>query len=162
MGYSFCLFEERSWEKTRMALCVLSLQNYGENLCMRAIRNGASRAGKSCSALLGLRTALCEKRTETTLLLYKSWLFSQNEWGKWTLANFITWKKKREKKKPSGHTIKCLLTDLGPNIFLPGPPTQSISTYYDLSCQYFSTDVMAKLSIRVRRQMRCSLKSKFI
>ena len=64
--------------------------------------------------------------------------------------------KKKKKKKSSGHMIKCLLTelgrakqkniwpsviahgphcarsvrhDLGPNIFLSGPPTQSTSTY---------------------------------
>ena len=75
-------------------------------------------------------------RTKTTLLLYKSRLFGQNE-------------------QRGGHIIKCLLTelgrarreniwhsvmahrprypwsvrhDLGPNIFLSGPPTQSIST----------------------------------
>ena len=46
---------------------------------MRAVRDGAIRAGKSRLALLGLRTALCEMRTETTLLLYKSRLFGQNE-----------------------------------------------------------------------------------
>ena len=68
--------------------------------------------------------------------------------------------KKKKKEKRGGHMIKCLLTelgragreniwpsvmahgprcarsvrhDLGPNIFPSGPPTQSISTYYDLS-----------------------------
>ena len=65
-------------------------------------------------------------------------------------------KKKKKKEKRGGHTIKCLLTELGragreniwpsvishgprcaqsvrhdhgPNIFPSGPPTQSISTY---------------------------------
>ena len=65
--------------------------------------------------------------------------------------------KKEKDEKHGGHMIKCLLTelaragreniwpevmaygpsaarsvhhDLGPNIFLSGPPTQSISTYY--------------------------------
>ena len=65
--------------------------------------------------------------------------------------------KKKKKEKSGGHMIKCLLTELGqarreniwtsvmvheprcarsvrhdlrPNIFLSGPPTQSISTYY--------------------------------
>ena len=71
--------ERRLYQMTHMAPRVLSLQNYGENLCMRAIRDGVSRAGKSCLALLGLRTALCEMQTETTLLLCKSWLFGQNE-----------------------------------------------------------------------------------
>ena len=69
-------------------------------------------------------------------------------------------KKKRKKEKRGGHIIKCLLTelgragreniwpsvmahgprcarsvrhDLGPNIFPSGPPTQSISTYYEHS-----------------------------
>ena len=75
------------------------------------------------------------------------------------IPNFFTRKKKKKKKKKEkdgGHMIKCLLTelgragreniwplvmahgprcarsvrhDLGPNIFLSGPPTQSISTY---------------------------------
>ena len=66
-------------------------------------------------------------------------------------------KQTKKKEKRSGHIIKCLLTelgwagqediwhsvmahgprcawslchDLGPNIFLSGPPTQSISTYF--------------------------------
>ena len=75
------------------------------------------------------------------------------------IPNFVTREKKnRKKEKRGGHIIKCLLTelgragreniwpsvmahgprcarsvrhDLGPNIFPSGPPTQSISTYYD-------------------------------
>ena len=75
------------------------------------------------------------------------------------IPNFFTRKKKKKKKeKRGGHMIKCLLTelgragreniwpevmahgarsvrhDLGPNIFPSGPPTQSISTYYDCNC----------------------------
>ena len=72
------------------------------------------------------------------------------------IPNFVSLKKKWKKEKYGGHIIKCLLTelgrarweniwpkvmahgphcdcsvphDLGPNIFLSGPPTQSISTY---------------------------------
>ena len=43
---------------TRTAPRALSLQNYWENLRMRAVRDGASRAGKSRPDLLGSRTAL--------------------------------------------------------------------------------------------------------
>ena len=101
-----------------------------------------------------------KKRTKTTLLLYKSRLFGQNEQH----SEFCYPKKKKKEKKKGkkekrgGHIIKCLLTelgragreniwhsvmahrprcdrsvryDLGPNIFPSGPPTQSISTYYD-------------------------------
>ena len=46
------------YHMTCMAQHVLSLQNYWENPCMRAIRDGTSRAGKSRPDLLGLRTAL--------------------------------------------------------------------------------------------------------
>ena len=50
-------------------------------------------------------------------------------------------KKKRKKKKRGGHIIKCLLTELGragqeniwPEVMAYGPPTQSISTYYDIA-----------------------------
>ena len=38
--------------------------------------------------------------------------------------------------------------DLGPNIFPSGPPTQSISTYYNLSGPYFLPQVMVKLMRR--------------
>ena len=73
---------------------VLSYDPYGparafiakllRNPRMGAVRDGASRAGKSRPALLGSQTALCEMQTETTLLLYKSRLFGQNERGEWT------------------------------------------------------------------------------
>ena len=83
-------------------------------------------------------------------------------------SEFYFPKKKKTKEKRGGHTIKCLLTELGragreniwpsvishgprcarsvrhdhgPNIFLSGPPTQSISTYYCTVCDrvfYFS------------------------
>ena len=46
---------------------------------MRAVRDDASRAGKSRPALPGSRTALREMRTETTLLQFKSRLFGQFE-----------------------------------------------------------------------------------
>ena len=46
------------YHMTRTAPRALSLQNYGENHRMRAVRDDASRAGKSRPALLGLRTAL--------------------------------------------------------------------------------------------------------
>ena len=125
---------------------------------MRAVRDGSSRAGKSHPALLGLRpsygdfiNSACKMRTKTTLLLYKSRLFGQNEQH----SEFCYPKKKKEKR--GGHIIKCLLTELGragreniwhsvmahrpcyarsvrhnlgPNIFPSSPPTQSISTYY--------------------------------
>ena len=42
-------------------------------------RRWRERGRKSLSALLGSRTALCEMRTETTLLPYKSRLFGQNK-----------------------------------------------------------------------------------
>ena len=48
---------------TRTALRALSLQNYWENPRMRAVRDGASKAGKSRPALLGSRTALREMQT---------------------------------------------------------------------------------------------------
>ena len=96
------------------------------------------------------------KRTKTTLLLYKSRLFGQNEQHSEFCYPKKKRKKKRKKEKRGGHIIKCLLTelgragreniwpsvmahgprcarsvrhDLGPNIFPSGPPTQSISTY---------------------------------
>ena len=43
---------------TRTAPRALSLQNYWENPRMRAVRDGASRSGKSRPDLLGSRTAL--------------------------------------------------------------------------------------------------------
>ena len=46
------------YHMTRTAPRALSLQNYCENPRMRAVRDGASRAGKSRPALLGSRTAL--------------------------------------------------------------------------------------------------------
>ena len=48
---------------TRTAPRALSLQNYWENPRMRAVRDGASRAGKSRPTLLGSRTALLGSRT---------------------------------------------------------------------------------------------------
>jgi len=42
----------------RTALRTLSLQNHSENPCMRTVRDGASRAGKSRPALLGSHSAL--------------------------------------------------------------------------------------------------------
>ena len=43
---------------------------------------------------------------------------------------------KKKKEKCGGHMIKCCARsvdhDLGPNIFLSGPPTQSLSTYFSL------------------------------
>ena len=57
-----------------------------------------------------------KKRTKTTLLLYKSPLFGQNEQH----SEFCHPKKKKQKKKKKkkkekrgGHIIKCLLTELG-------------------------------------------------
>ena len=92
-------------------------------------------------------------RTKSTLLLYKSRLFGQNEQHSEFCYPEI---KKKKKEKRGGHIIKCLLTEfigragreniwpsvmvhgprcarsvrhgLGPNIFPSGPPTQSIST----------------------------------
>ena len=49
-------------------------------------------------------------RTKTTLLLYKSRLFGQNEQH----SEFCyPKKKKKEKEKRGGHIIKWLLTELG-------------------------------------------------
>ena len=79
------------------APCVLSFQNYWENPCMRAVCDGTTMAAKSHPALLGLW--LCEMRTETTLLLYKSWLFGQNERHKWTFWWRILLPGKKKKKK---------------------------------------------------------------
>ena len=45
----------------RTAPRTLSLQNYWENPRMRAVRDGASRAEKSRTALLGTRTAPRDK-----------------------------------------------------------------------------------------------------
>ena len=109
---------------------------------MRAIRNSASRAGKNRPTLLGSCMALCEMRTETTLLLIAKSGFLV-KMSNISVMNFITRKKKKKgKEKRSGHTIKCLLTELGrtrrENIWYSGqifttlpPPTQSISTYYE-------------------------------
>ena len=46
------------YHMTRTAPRALSLQNYWENPRMRAVRDGASKAGKSRPDLLGSRTAL--------------------------------------------------------------------------------------------------------
>ena len=46
-------------------------------------------------------------RTKTTLLLYKSRLFGQNEQH----FEFCYPKKKEKKEKRGGHIIKCLLTE---------------------------------------------------
>ena len=68
-----------NYHMTRTVPRALSLQNYWENPRMRAVRDGSSRAAlKSRPALVGSRTALCERRTETTLLRYKSQLLGQN------------------------------------------------------------------------------------
>ena len=87
--------------------------------------------------ILSMARVRCELKQ-----LCKSQLFGQTERGK-------------KKEKHGGHIITCLLTelaragqeniwhlvmahrphvrhDLRPNIFLSGPPTQSISTYYRL------------------------------
>ena len=61
--------------------------------------------------------------TETTLSLYKSRLFGQNERRKWT---FRLPEKKKGKTKNCARSVRH---DLGPNIFPFSPPTQSISTY---------------------------------
>ena len=50
--------KRRIYHETSTAPRALSLQNYRENSRMMAVRNGASRAGKSRPALLGSRTAL--------------------------------------------------------------------------------------------------------
>ena len=50
-------------------------------------------------------------RTKTTLLLYKSWLFGQNE--QHSKFCYPKKKKKTKKEKRGGHIIKCLLTELG-------------------------------------------------
>ena len=69
----FLVPRERNYHMTGTASHALSLQSYWESPRMRAVRDGSSRAAlKSRPALVGSRTALCEMRTETTLLLYKS------------------------------------------------------------------------------------------
>ena len=76
-----------------------------------------------------------KKRTKTTLLLYKSRLFGQNEqhsefcYPKKQKKKKKKKKKKREKEKRGGHIIKCLLTELGragreniwPSVMAHGP-----------------------------------------
>ena len=78
---------------------------------MRAVSDGASRAGKS-PALRGSRTALYEMRTETTLLLYKSRLsVKMSDVCAHSDSEFYYPKKnKKRKEKRGGHMIKCLLT----------------------------------------------------
>ena len=48
-----------NYHMARTAPRALLLENYWENPRMRAVRISASRAGKSRTALLGTRTALC-------------------------------------------------------------------------------------------------------
>ena len=52
-----------NYHMTRTAPRALLLQNYWENSRMRAVRDGASWAGKSRPALLWSRTALGEMQT---------------------------------------------------------------------------------------------------
>ena len=85
--------------------------------------------------------------TKTTLLLYKSRLFGQNERCKWTFRILLPGKKKKKKKKEKhgGYMIKCLLTELGragreniwPSAMAPWPrakyfpvrPSHSVNKY---------------------------------
>ena len=82
---------------TRTAPRALSLQNYWENPRMRAVRDGASRAGKSRPALLGSRTAIRMMRTNFVAIYIPTFR------PKWTtqvnipIANFISLKKKKRK-----------------------------------------------------------------
>ena len=70
---------------------------------MRAVRDGASRAGKSRPALLGSRTALRDMRTN----------FASRDASEHSDTEFYFLKKKKKKEKRGGHMIKCLLTELG-------------------------------------------------
>ena len=90
-----------------------------------------------------------QMRAKTTLLLYKSRLFGQNEqtfriWLQKKKQN-KTKQRKNQKEKRGGHIIKCLLTELGQagreNIWhsvmasgqiisCPALPLSAISTYY--------------------------------
>ena len=76
---------------TRTAPRALSLQNYWENPRMRAVRDGTSRAGISRPALLGSRTAVCDKRTNLSAKTSDVSELSDSE--------FYFPKKKKEKKK---------------------------------------------------------------
>ena len=120
---------------------------------MRAVRDGTSRAGISRPALLGSRTAVCEKRTNLSAKTSDVSELSDSEF-------YFPKKRKKKKEKCSGHMINCLLTelgragreniwpsvmahgpscarsvhhDIGPNIFSSVPPTRSISTYYHMT-----------------------------
>ena len=82
---------------------------------MRAVRDGASRSGKSSPDRVrpsygDFINSAGKMRIKTTLLLYKSRLFGQNEQH----SEFCyPKKKKREKEKRGAHIIKSLLTELG-------------------------------------------------
>ena len=82
---------------------------------MRAVHDGASRAGKSRPALLGSRTALCEMRTNFVCYLNPNSSAKMSEVSEHSDSEFYFPKKKKEKKKEKrgGHMIKCLLTELG-------------------------------------------------
>ena len=88
---------------TRTTPRALSLQNYWENPRMRAVRDGASRSGKSRPDLLRSRrpsygnfiNIAGKKRTKTTLLLYKSNFSVKMS----NIPNFVTRKKNNKKKK---------------------------------------------------------------
>ena len=60
--------ERVNYHMTRTAPRALSLQNYLENPRMRAVRDGASRAGKSHPALLGSRKAFREMRANSVAI----------------------------------------------------------------------------------------------
>ena len=78
------------YHMTRTAPRVLSLQNYWENPCMRPVRDGASRAGKSRPALLGSRTALREMQTNFVAIQIPTFRPKWAMQGNIPIASFIS------------------------------------------------------------------------
>ena len=108
---------------------------------------------RSLTALIrGFFQQFCDEtarkmRTKTTLLIYKSRLFGQNERSKWTFRIWLPGKKNGKarwscnkmlidwvrssqtgKHLARSHGAPSIRHDFGPNIFPSGPPTQSLST----------------------------------
>ena len=97
-----CGWSDKSlYHMTRTAPRALSLQNYCENPRMRAVRDGTSRAGISRPALLGSRTAVCEKRTNLSAKTSDVSELSDSE--------FYFPKKKKKKRKVQWSYDKLLI-----------------------------------------------------
>ena len=79
---------------TRTAPRTLSLQNYWKNPRIRAVRDGASNAGKNRPALLASRAALCDMRTETTLQKHPDFSVKMSDVSEHSDSEFYYRKKK--------------------------------------------------------------------